>query len=195
MKDYFIDLLLKVRRAGIGDLINYLEDSDFFEAPASTIYHGSYRGGLVEHSLNVYNMLQWEYNNLQDSDYKLPKISEDSIIIVSLLHDVCKVNCYIESTRNVKNEETGKWEKVPCYKRDPLFHMGHAGKSVFILQQFIKLTPEEAQAIYWHMGAYDLSLYNSMNELGKAYENNLLAFLLHQADMKATYIAENNNYK
>lgn len=195
MKDFYIQLLKSVRRPGVDALIDYLEKSDFFEAPASTIYHGSYTGGLVEHSLNVYTMLQWCVANLQDSDFELPKISEESVIIVALLHDLCKVNCYRESTRNVKNEQTGKWEKVPCYKREPLLPMGHGGKSVFIIQQFIKLTPEEAQAIYWHMGAYDTSPYNTLNELGKSYEMNLLAFLLNQADMMATYIAENPNYK
>ena len=195
MKDFYIQLLKSVRRPGVDALIDYLEKSDFFEAPASTIYHGSYAGGLVEHSLNVYTMLQWDVANLQDSDFELPKISEESVIIVALLHDLCKVNCYHESTRNVKNEQTGKWEKVPCYKREPLLPMGHGGKSVFIIQQFIKLTPEEAQAIYWHMGAYDTSPYNTLNELGKSYEMNLLAFLLNQADMMATYIAENPNYK
>lgn len=195
MKDFYIQLLKSVRRPGVDALVDYLEKSDFFEAPASTIYHGSYAGGLVEHSLNVYTMLQWYVANLQDSDFELPKISEESVIIVALLHDLCKVNCYHESTRNVKNEQTGKWEKVPCYKREPLLPMGHGGKSVFIIQQFIKLTPEEAQAIYWHMGAYDTSPYNTLNELGKSYEMNLLAFLLNQADMMATYIAENSNYK
>ena len=195
MKDFYIQLLKSVRRPGVDALIDYLEKSDFFEAPASTIYHGSYAGGLVEHSLNVYTMLQWCVANLQDSDFELPKISEESVIIVALLHDLCKVNCYHKSTRNVKNEQTGKWEKVPCYKREPLLPMGHCGKSVFIIQQFIKLTPEEAQAIYWHMGAYDTSPYNTLNELGKSYEMTLLAFLLNQADMMATYIAENPNYK
>lgn len=195
MKNFYIQLLKSVDRPGIDALIDYLQNSDFFEAPASTIYHGSYAGGLLEHSLNVYNMLQWYVANLQDSDFELPKISEESVIIVALLHDLCKTNCYHESTRNVKNEQTGKWEKVPCYKREPLLPMGHGGKSVFIIQQFIKLTPEEAQAIYWHMGAYDTSPYNTLNELGKSYEMNLLAFLLNQADMMAAYIAENPNYK
>ena len=195
MKNFYIQLLKSVDRPGIDALIDYLQNSDFFEAPASTIYHGSYEGGLLEHSLNVYNMLQWYVANLQDSDFELPKISEESIIVVALLHDLCKVNCYHKSTRNVKNERTGKWEKVPCYKREPLLPIGHGGKSVFIIQQFIKLTPEEAQAIYWHMGAYDTSPYNTLNELGKSYEMNLLAFLLNQADMMATYIAENPNYK
>ena len=194
MKQQYIKLLKSVKRPGIDKLINYLETSDFFVAPCSSMYHGSYPGGLLEHSLNVYNCLVYEYENLKDSDFNLPNITDESIIIVSLLHDLCKVNCYVESTRNVKNEQTGQWEKVPFYKREPLFPMGHGGKSVFIAQQFIQLTPEEAQAIYWHMQAYDLSNYNTLNELSQANTENLLCFLLAQADMKATYIVENEKY-
>ena len=193
-KELYIDMLRRTKREGIEDLIAYLEKSDFFVAPASTQYHGSYKGGLLEHSLNVYNCLVFEYENLKDAEFNLPEISEDSLIIVALLHDLCKVNCYIESTRNVKNEKTGQWEKVPCYRREPRLPMGHGGKSVFIAQQFIKLTVDEAQAIFWHMGAWDISPYMTLNELSQSYETNLLALLLHQADMKATYLVENQNY-
>lgn len=193
-KELYIDMLRRTKRPGIEDLITYLEGSDFFEAPASTQYHGSYKGGLLEHSLNVYNCLVFEYENLKDAEFNLPKIPEDSLIIVALLHDICKVNCYVESTRNVKNEKTGQWEKVPIYKREPVLPMGHGGKSVFIVQQFIKLTAEEAQAIFWHMGAWDLSDYMTKNELSQSLNNNLLTLLLHQADMKATYLVENENY-
>ena len=193
-KELYIDMLRRTKREGIEDLIAYLEGSDFFEAPASTQYHGSYRGGLLEHSLNVYNCLVFEYENLKDAEFNLPEIPEDSLIIVALLHDLCKVNCYVESTRNVKNEKTGQWEKVPYYKREPKMPMGHGGKSVFIAQKFIELHTFEAQAIFWHMGAWDTSPYMTLNELSQSYEMNLLAFLLHQADMKATYIVENENY-
>ena len=195
MKQTYIKLIKSTERKGIDKLIDWLENSDFFTAPASTQYHGAYEGGLLEHSLNVYSALTYEVENLKDSDFNLTQISDDSLILVALLHDICKVNCYVESTRNVKNEKTGKWEQVPFYKREPLFPMGHGGKSVFIAQQFIQLTPMEAQAIFWHMGAYDISNYNTLNELGNAYTNNLLAFLLNQADMKATYILENDLYK
>lgn len=193
-KKLYIDMLRRTKREGIEDLIKYLEGSDFFEAPASTQYHGSYSGGLLEHSLNVYNCLVFEYENLKDAEFNLPEIPEDSLIIVALLHDLCKVNCYVESTRNVKNEKTGAWEKVPYYKREPKLPMGHGGKSVFIAQQFIKLHVFEAQAIFWHMGAWDISPYMTLNELSQSYEMNLLALLLHQADMKATYLVENENY-
>ena len=73
--------------------------------------------------------------------------------------------------------------------------MGHGGKSVFIIQQFIKLSTEEAQAIFWHMGGFDISPYQTLGEMGTTYENNLMAFLLHQADMLSTYFLENENYK
>jgi hypothetical protein len=195
MKEEFLKLLRSTNREGVEDLITWLEKSDFFTSPASCQYHGSYQGGLLEHSLNVYFALEYLYNNLKDSEeYHLPQLNEESIIISALLHDICKANCYVESTRNVKNEQTGQWEKVPFYKREPLFPMGHGGKSVFICQQFIKLTPTEAQAIFWHMGPYDISNYNTLNELGSTYDMNLLAFLLNQADMMATYIMENQRY-
>lgn len=193
-KELYIDMLRRTKREGIEDLIIYLEGSDFFTAPASTQYHGSYEGGLLEHSLNVYNCLVFEYENLKDAEFNLPELPEDSLIIVALLHDLCKVNCYVESTRNVKNEKTGQWEKVPFYKREPKLPMGHGAKSVFIAQQFIKLEVYEAQAIFWHMGAWDISPYMTLNELSQSYEMNLLALLLHQADMKATYLVENENY-
>lgn len=194
MKEEFLKLLRSTNREGIEDLITWLEKGDFFTAPASTQYHGSHEGGLLEHSLNTYYALTYLYDNLANSDFNLPEIDANSLIITGLLHDVCKANTYTESTRNVKNEQTGQWEKVPFYKREPLFPMGHGGKSVFIIQQFTKLTPAEAQAIYWHMGAYDIGNYHTMNELSLAYEMNLLAFLLNQADMMATYIMDNEKY-
>lgn len=205
VQDMVIKLLRDTKREGIEELIAYLEKSDFFTAPASTRFHGSHPGGLAEHSLNVYNALIFHYENLKDSDYELPVIPEDSLIIVALMHDICKVNTYHETWKNekvyhdkgTKSDPGGKfdWEVTPGYKRDPLLAMGHAGKSVFILQQFIKLSVIEAQAIFWHMGAYDISLYMTLNELSQAYEENPLAFLLNQADMTCTYIIENDRYK
>jgi hypothetical protein len=194
------DLLRSTNRPGIDELINWLDESDFFTAPASTIYHGSYAGGLADHSLNVCRVLDnlacnFEYDFGYGGGIQVPSIQDDSVIIVGLLHDVCKVNTYVEGTRNVKNPDTGKWDVVPCYKREPLLAMGHGGKSIFILQQFITLTVEEAEAIFWHMGAYDISQYMTVNELGKTFESNFLAYALHTADMMATYVIENKNYK
>ena len=158
VQDMVIKLLRDTKREGIEELIAYLEKSDFFTAPASTRFHGSHPGGLAEHSLNVYNALIFHYENLKDSDYELPVIPEDSLIIVALMHDICKVNTYHETWKNekvyhdkgTKSDPGGKfdWEVTPGYKRDPLLAMGHAGKSVFILQQFIKLSVVELIQIF-----------------------------------------------
>lgn len=194
LKARFIALLSSVEREGMDDLLAYLESSDFYEAPASTKYHGAYKGGLVEHCLNVHEALIFGLANLKESEFAIPPIKDDSVVIVALLHDLCKVNTYHEDFKNVKNAN-GVWEKVPTFRREPLLPMGHAGKSLFIIQKFIKLTVEEALAIYWHMGAYDTSTYNTWDELSQAYNSTLLAFLLQQADMMATYIMENDLYR
>ena len=193
-KEEYIKLLREVNRDGVEDLIQWLENSDFFISPASTQYHGSYPGGLLEHSLNVYNALSFQVESLKESGFNIPEIDRESLILVALLHDLCKVNTYHVGTRNVKNEK-GVWEQVEIYKREPLLPMGHAGKSLFIIQRFIQLSVGEALAIYWHMGAYDISQYSTWNELSQAYNEHLLAFLLNQADMMATYIMENPYYK
>lgn len=205
VKKLTIDTLKQVKREGIEDLLAYLEKSDYYTSPASSRYHNSYPGGLAEHSLSVYNALVFHYENLKDSDYDIPKLSEESLIIVGILHDLCKINTYHPTYRNQKvysengskQDAGGKfdWEVVESYERKPLFAMGHGAKSVFIIQQFMNLTPEEAQAIYWHMGAYDISPYMTLNELSQAWNENLLAFLLHQADMTCTYITENELYQ
>lgn len=194
VKGAILDLLRRTNREGIEELIDYLEKSDFFTAPASTKFHGSYAGGLAEHSLNVYNTLEFLYDSLQYVEFNTPEIPEDSRIIVALCHDLCKINTYHDDFRWTK-DDNNQWVQVPQYKKDPLLPMGHGAKSVFILQQFISLSVPEALAIFWHMGAYDTSLYMTMNELGKAYEENLLAFLLHQADMFCTYVNENACYQ
>ena len=205
IKNEIENLLRSTELEGIEDLIKYLNDSDFYTAPCSTIYHGSYEGGLAEHSLNVYNAFNFLYDNLKDSDFNLPEIDPISITLITLLHDLCKINTYQPSTKNKKvyHENGSKqdnggrydWEVVDVYERKPLLPMGHGGKSVFIIQQFIKLSTEEAQAIFWHMGGFDISPYQTLGEMGTTYENNLMAFLLHQADMLSTYFLENENYK
>lgn len=192
-EDKIIALLLSTKREGVELLIEYLQKSDFFTAPASTQYHGAFRGGLAQHCLNVLDCILSLHEHMVAQGYNVPEVQQDSLILTALLHDVCKINCYHEDFRNVKNEQ-GVWEKVPCYKREPLLPMGHGGKSVFILQNFISLSVEEAQAIFWHMGAYDTSPYMTLNELGKAYDDYFLAYLLHTADMMSTYVLENKNY-
>lgn len=193
-EEQIITLLQDTKREGMEMLIEYLQKSDFFIAPASTQYHGAFKGGLALHCLNVLDCLITLYNTMKAGAYNVPDIEQESLVIVALLHDVCKINCYHEDFRNVKNA-AGEWERVPCYKREPLLAMGHGGKSMFILQNFIALSVEEAQAIFWHMGAYDTSPYMTNNELGQAYDENFLAYLLHTADMMSTYVLENKHYQ
>ena len=171
MKEEFIKLLKETNREGIDKLIDFLEGSDFFEAPASTRYHGAWKGGLAEHSMKVYEILK---TKTQDSD---------SVKIVALLHDVCKTNFYKTDYRNVKNN--GVWEQVPYYTVDDTIPYGHGEKSVMMVSEFIKLTPEEKYAIRWHMGFTEpKELYGTISEAYKKYP---LALLMHEADLEATY--------
>lgn len=191
LRDFIVDKLKSTKREGIEDLIKFLDDSDFFIAPASTRFHGSYEGGLAEHCVNVLDSML-AMNDMLNSIYKMPKDSESSIILVALLHDLCKIGCYKVKTL-WRKDENGKWESYEGYERKPDLAMGHGGKSVYVAQQYIKLTEAEAQAIFWHMGPYDLSDYMTQNEMGDAFSKNSLAYKLHTADMMATYVLENEN--
>ena len=174
---------LAIDREGIDDLMGWLEETDFYTAPASTRYHGAHEGGLVEHSLAVYDRLVGLVNfySNEDSD----PIYNESLAIVSLFHDLCKVNCYKPDTRNVKDDK-GVWHKVPCYKYEEQFPFGgHGSKSVYLVQHFMHLDPEEAAAINCHMGQFDATTYSNPSPV---YSQNKLAWLLHVADEAATFI-------
>lgn len=179
-REKFIQLCDKIDRPGKAELFEWLESSDFFTAPASRKYHGSYEGGLVEHSLNVYEAL---FKLL--TIYPEIEVSVESALIVSLFHDLCKVNMYEKETR-YRKDENGKWEPYEAYTHNEKLHYGgHGSKSVFILQNFIKLTPEEAVAINCHMGSWE-----DNPSVGAAFEHCSLAWLLHVADESATFIKE-----
>lgn len=166
---------------GISDLMDWLEESDFYTAPASTRFHGNQPGGLLQHSLNVYDELK---RILQA--YPEITATEETIAIVSLFHDLCKVNFYVGEKRNRKNGE-GKWESYDAYTiKEKFCFGGHGSKSVFIVQNFIKLTPEEAAAINCHMGSWD-----GNKDVGNAFGQFNLAWAVHAADEAATYIIEN----
>ncbi len=180
MKERFIELLKSTNREGIDNLINFLEKTDFFEAPASTRFHGDYKGGLLEHSMKVYEIFKEKVKNAS-IEINVP---EDTIIITALLHDICKANFYKVDYRNAKNE-LGVWEKVPYYTIDDQIPYGHGEKSVMMLTEYIKLTPEEKYAIRWHMGFTEpKEVYST---IGTAYKKYPLALLLFEADLEATY--------
>lgn len=186
--EIFIELVDdNIHRLGISDLMKWvISESDFFEAPASTKYHGSYKGGLVDHSLEVFHQM-FQLANLYGMRTDTNSKELESICIVSLFHDICKHNMYLESTRNIKNNETGKWESVPCYIINPEAPKfgAHGAYSVYILNQYMFLTEDETKALYHHMGAWDMGKYDNPSV---AYETSKLAWLLHVADEAATYI-------
>lgn len=187
-KETFIKLYKEnISREGSDKLLEFLEKSDFFTAPASTRYHGAYEGGLLRHSLNVYECLtEYLARERVQQRYGI-NASSESTAIVALLHDICKVNFYTESTRNQKNEQTGQWEKVPFYTINDTLPYGHGEKSVYMISGFMKLSREEAMAIRWHMG---FSGIEDKNMIGRALEMYPLAFALSVADMEASYFLE-----
>lgn len=180
MKEEFLKLLREIDREGMDELIQFIDKTDFYTAPASTRFHGSYEGGLLEHSLKVYEILK-EKVKYAEVDIN---VSEDSIKIIALLHDICKVNFYKVDYRNAKNAY-GEWEKVPYYTVEDTIPYGHGEKSVMMLTEYIKLTVEEKYCIRWHMGFTEpKEVYNT---LGQAFKKYPLALLLHEADLEATY--------
>ena len=181
MNEQFKTIYSMIQRQGTDRLFEWLQSTDFFTAPASTRFHGSYEGALCEHSINVYTRLLAE---TKEMEYKA-----ESIAICGLLHDVCKANFYKIEMRNKKNER-GEWEQVPFYTVDDKFPYGHGEKSVYIISRFMPLTTEEAMAIRWHMGGFDDSVKGGSYALSGAFEKYPLALLLHIADMKATYLDE-----
>ena len=189
-REEFIEIFrTHIKREGAEELLDYLMNkSDFFTCPASARFHGSYPGGLCEHSVNVYRCLvdylaRPRVQELYGLDY-----SEESVAIVSLLHDLCKVGCYKAGTRNVKNETTGQWEKVQTYFYEDKLPYGHGEKSVYIISGFMRLSREEAMAIRWHMG---FSGPEDERTVGQALRQYPLAFALATADMEATNFLEN----
>ena len=171
-----------VTRPGADKLLAWLDTTDFFRAPASTRFHGACAGGLLMHSLNVYHCLREHYFE--------PGDSEESFALCALLHDVCKANFYKPGTRNVKNEATGQWEKVPTFTSEDAFPYGHGEKSVFLIERFVRLKPAEAVAIRWHMGGFDDAARGGCFAISQAYDQYPLAVKLHLADLEATYLKE-----
>lgn len=169
-----------IQRDGIEKLMSWLDQTDFFMAPASTRFHGSYPGGLAEHSVNVYKELKRLL-----AIYPEIQASEETIAIVALFHDLCKANTYKSEKRNRKNEQ-GQWESYDAYTFEEQFcYGGHGSKSVFLANWFIRLTKEEAVAINCHMSCWD-----GNKEVSKAYEQCPFAWLLHVADESASYVIE-----
>jgi len=185
-KDEFIEIYNNnIKRPGAKELLEWLEKTDFFTAPASTKYHCACESGLVQHSLSVHKVLL-EKHFEENIDNK------ESFAICALLHDLCKSQFYKVSTRNVKNEKTGIWEKQPYYMIEDTFPYGHGEKSVFLIERFMRLKTSEAMAIRWHMGGFDDSAKGGSFAISLAYEKYPLAIKLTLADLESTYLREKN---
>ena len=182
-KTQFLEICRKsIHRDGLEDLLDWLIKSDFFTAPASTRYHGAYAGGLCQHSLDVLRYAQ------QLAFLSPTVLSEESLTIAALFHDVCKVNFYTTEYRNRKID--GVWQEVPFYTIEERYHFGvHGSKSVYQVQYFMKLTTEEAAAINCHMGFSDGSM-GTVRDISDAYQQFPLAWIIHVADEAATYLLD-----
>ena len=172
-----------IHREGADRLLEWLQTTDFFTAPASTRYHCACPAGLVMHSINVYEVMMEKHFD-PEAD------SAESFALCALLHDVCKAQFYKVSSRNVKNERTGQWEKVPYYVIEDAFPYGHGEKSVFLIERFVRLKPAEATAIRWHMGGFDDAARGGNFSISVAYDKYPIAVKLHLADLEATYLRE-----
>lgn len=191
----FEQLLMATNRAGIENLLEFIRKSDFYTAPASTKYHMSCEGGLLQHSLNVYDALVSKVNN--NPTWKL-NFNPASLAIAALLHDLCKTYFYVSEVKNRKvYKENGSkldsngrydWESYMGYTIEDQFPYGHGEKSAMMAEQFIKLTAEERYAIRWHMGFSEPR--ENYNYLGETYEKYPLALALSEADLEATYLME-----
>ena len=186
----------KVQRPGMDKLLEYIQKSDFYTAPASTKYHLAAPGGLLQHSLNVLDALRgllirditgekWLYTV---GGTTVATIPEDSVTVMALLHDICKTHFYGTSTRNQKNDATGKWEKVPYYTVEDKMPLGHGPKSAMIVKQYMELTTPEMYAIWWHMGFN--GNYENDTAAGASFEKYPLALALYTADMMASRLME-----
>ena len=192
-KERFIEIYNQnIKREGADKLLDYLvNSSDFFTAPASARFHSSYEGGLVEHSLNVYDCLLSYLKSARTYDIIKTHYTDESIAIVSLLHDLCKVGVYKKGFRNVKDEK-GAWQRVDTFEYDDQLPYGHGEKSVYIISGYMRLTREEAFAIRYHMG---YSSTEDPRNVSTAFEMFPLAFALSTADSEATYFIESDRAK
>lgn len=163
----------------VDNMFKWIDSTDFYSAPASTRFHGCQPCGLLDHTLKVAYMVC----KLLRTDIWQGKVKLEDAIFVALVHDWCKIDLYESYVRNVKNDKTGEWEKQLSYKvKDtPMSCLGHGVSSMFLAQRFFKLSIDEAAAIRWHMGEYNVA-DNEMNDLHQANETYPMVQLLQFAD-------------
>lgn len=187
-KEKFLELAREnIKREGIDKLLEYLQKTDFFTAPASTKFHSAHEGGLCAHSINVYNRFVANLKNEYGEDWE-KVVSKESATIIALFHDICKVDYYKTEMRNVK--EDGVWVQKPYYTVEDGLPYGHGEKSVYIINGFLRLTRDEAMAINWHMGGFDNRVRGGFYGLDSVFYSYPTALIFHLSDVQATYLDE-----
>ena len=210
----FEELVGNIKREGINELMEYIRKSDFYTAPTSTRFHLSVAGGLLQHSLNVYDALTSSLRDNKDGTYsymvagkEVQRVEQESIVIMTLFHDICKTYFYAADTKNqktydpekvaaaeswqVKKDNKGSfiWETIDTYTVDDKIPYGHGEKSVMMVEEYMHLKPVERFAIRWHMGFTDVSPMQQYT-IGQAYKKYPIAWALHNADMQASTYME-----
>lgn len=156
--------LSQIERDGMGELLKFLQTSDYLTCPASTKFHEVDDGGLALHSWTVFRLLKHKNQFL---NLGLP---EDTVRITGLLHDLCKVDTYVPGKKWIKNESTNnKWEQIPKWKVVDNEPYGHGEKSIIMIQNHIKLTRDEILLIRWHMNGWTSGIHIRY-PLGYAYD-------------------------
>lgn len=173
----------EISRNGLEDFLTWLKSTDFFNAPASTKFHGNYEGGLCEHSLNVYMQL------VELNDRYGLEIEREALAVCGLFHDVCKADMYVRVPRNVKNAD-GKWVIKYVWEVDEEIPLGHGEKSCILIQRYMPLATDELLAIRWHMGGFDSASRGGDWSMSRAQEKVKLVTLLQVADMLSSHLLE-----
>lgn len=194
IRNEIIRLLESTQREGVENVIKTIDALGFFEAPASTKFHLNYAGGLAEHSLNVCKVALMLRKQMIEMKPELKEhLPEDSVIISTLLHDVCKADIYKEAIKKRQNA-SGRWEEYQGYDVDyNNFPLGHGEKSVIVLLRMgLNLTDDEIMAIRWHMSAWDLSFQSpeAKGNYNAAKERCPLCSLVRAADNLSANLLE-----
>lgn len=178
-KKRIIELLTSTNRPGMDRLIKWIEGTDFFTAPASTKYHLHCKGGLAKHSLNVYERLKAKV------DGGLLELKPETIIITTLLHDLCKANFYVVQKRNRKIN--GAWQEVEEWGVEDKLPVGHGEKSCYLIQSCIRLTSEEYAMIRLHMGRETDKNNDPFSQCAAIFPG---VAAIHTADLESAFIIE-----
>lgn len=193
MQNKIKELLFQTGRRGVAVLYEYMEENGFFQAPCSGAHHLAKEGGLAEHSLNVYRIMNADAaSKLDPEEYDKMK---NSIIICSLLHDIGKIGqfqkpLYVPNmlkgrvTKANPNPEPVQSDKKPFVTNPELLSVPHEIRSVSIIGEHMELTEDEYFAILYHNGLYGSLKYELQGKETPLY------MLLHFADMWASRVTE-----